>query len=125
MPSASVTAKIASISFMPTTSSIGRAPPLRGAARGRAGARLNRVMTEGETRSLRVGISACLLGEPVRYDGGHKREPFLTDVLGKHVEWVAVCPEVELGLGVPRPPIDFVEQAGATPVVGTTTGEGP
>ena len=76
-------------------------------------------MSEGETRTLRVGISACLLGEPVRYDGGHKREPFLTDVLGKHVEWVAVCPEVELGLGVPRPPIDFVDDR----LIVVTTGE--
>ena len=87
------------------------------------GARLNRVMAEGETRKLRVGISACLLGERVRYDGGHKRTPFLTDVLGQHVEWVAVCPEVELGLGVPRPPIDLVEADGSTRLVVSTTGE--
>jgi uncharacterized protein YbbK (DUF523 family)/uncharacterized protein YbgA (DUF1722 family) len=80
-------------------------------------------MAEGETRRLRVGISACLLGERVRYDGGHKRHPFLTDVLGKHVEWVAVCPEVELGLGVPRPPIDLVETEGATRLVVSSTGE--
>lgn len=80
-------------------------------------------MAEGETRRLRVGISACLLGERVRYDGGHKRHRFLTDVLGKHVEWVPVCPEVELGLGVPRPPIDFVETNGATRLVMSGTGE--
>jgi uncharacterized protein YbgA (DUF1722 family)/uncharacterized protein YbbK (DUF523 family) len=51
---------------------------------------------------LRVGVSACLVGEKVRFDGGHKRDPFLTEVLGRWVEWVPVCPEVELGLGVPR-----------------------
>ena len=51
---------------------------------------------------LRLGISTCLLGREVRYDGGHKRDPFLTDTLGQWVEWVAVCPEVEIGLGVPR-----------------------
>jgi uncharacterized protein YbgA (DUF1722 family)/uncharacterized protein YbbK (DUF523 family) len=51
---------------------------------------------------LRLGISACLLGEAVRWDGGHKRDEFLTDTLGAWVEWVPVCPEVELGLGVPR-----------------------
>ena len=51
---------------------------------------------------LRVGISGCLLGQEVRYDGGHKRDPFLTDTLGQFVEWVPVCPEVELGLGIPR-----------------------
>jgi uncharacterized protein YbgA (DUF1722 family)/uncharacterized protein YbbK (DUF523 family) len=51
---------------------------------------------------LRIGISACLLGEEVRFDGGHKRDAFLTDMLGPHVEWVPVCPEVEMGLGTPR-----------------------
>ncbi len=50
----------------------------------------------------RLGISACLLGQRVRYDGGHKREPFLTDLFGKFVQWVPICPEVEVGMGVPR-----------------------
>jgi uncharacterized protein YbgA (DUF1722 family)/uncharacterized protein YbbK (DUF523 family) len=54
------------------------------------------------TDKIRVGISACLLGEQVRYDGGHKWDRFLTDTLGKYVEFVPVCPEVECGLGVPR-----------------------
>ncbi len=80
-------------------------------------------MAEGETRALRVGISACLLGERVRYDGGHKRNAFLVDELGKRVEWVAVCPEVELGLGVPRPPIDLVRVDGAVRFRVATTGE--
>jgi uncharacterized protein YbbK (DUF523 family)/uncharacterized protein YbgA (DUF1722 family) len=65
-------------------------------------------MRQGETRTLRIGISACLLGERVRYDGGHKRDAFLADVLSAHVEWVPVCPEVELGLGIPRAPIHLV-----------------
>jgi uncharacterized protein YbgA (DUF1722 family)/uncharacterized protein YbbK (DUF523 family) len=51
---------------------------------------------------LRLGISACLLGENVRYDGGHKRDPFLVNDLGRYVEWVPVCPEVEMGLPTPR-----------------------
>ncbi|MCS6302613.1 MAG: DUF523 and DUF1722 domain-containing protein [Nitrospira sp.] len=51
---------------------------------------------------IRLGISRCLLGEPVRFDGGHKRDAFLVDMLGRHVEWVPVCPEVEIGLGTPR-----------------------
>jgi uncharacterized protein YbgA (DUF1722 family)/uncharacterized protein YbbK (DUF523 family) len=50
----------------------------------------------------RIGVSRCLLGEEVRYDGGHKRDRFLTDVLGRYVKWVPVCPEVEAGLGTPR-----------------------
>jgi uncharacterized protein YbgA (DUF1722 family)/uncharacterized protein YbbK (DUF523 family) len=54
------------------------------------------------TLSLRLGISRCLLGEEVRFDGGHKRDTFLTEVLGRYVEWVPVCPEVEAGLGTPR-----------------------
>ncbi|MBS0155641.1 MAG: DUF523 and DUF1722 domain-containing protein [Nitrospira sp.] len=51
---------------------------------------------------IRLGISRCLLGDEVRFDGGHKQDHFLTDVLGRYVEWVSVCPEVEAGLGIPR-----------------------
>ena len=51
---------------------------------------------------IKAGISTCLLGEPVRYDGQHKHDHYLTDVLGKYVEWVPACPEVECGLPVPR-----------------------
>jgi uncharacterized protein YbgA (DUF1722 family)/uncharacterized protein YbbK (DUF523 family) len=51
---------------------------------------------------LRIGISTCLLGEEVRWDGGHKLDRFLTDLLSRYVEWVPVCPEVELGMGIPR-----------------------
>ena len=54
---------------------------------------------------LRIGVSACLLGEPVRFDAGHKRDPFLVEVFGRHVEWVPVCPEVEAGFGTPRDPM--------------------
>ncbi len=51
---------------------------------------------------IRVGISSCLLGEKVRYDGGHKLDHFLADTLGRFVEYVPVCPEFEAGFGVPR-----------------------
>ncbi|HEV8631749.1 MAG TPA: DUF523 and DUF1722 domain-containing protein [Thermoanaerobaculia bacterium] len=54
---------------------------------------------------LRLGISACLLGERVRYDGGDKRAPLLCDVIACGVQWVPICPEVEIGLGTPRPPM--------------------
>lgn len=54
------------------------------------------------TVALRLGISRCLLGEEVRYDGRHNLDNFLTEVLGRYVEWVSVCPEVEAGLGTPR-----------------------
>jgi uncharacterized protein YbgA (DUF1722 family)/uncharacterized protein YbbK (DUF523 family) len=52
---------------------------------------------------VRVGVSACLLGGEVRFDAGHKRDRYLTDVLGRNVEWLPVCPELEVGMGVPRP----------------------
>jgi uncharacterized protein YbbK (DUF523 family) len=55
-----------------------------------------------------VGISACLVGERVRYDGGDKLDPWLAGVLGADVEWVRVCPEVEAGFGTPREPMDLV-----------------
>jgi uncharacterized protein YbgA (DUF1722 family)/uncharacterized protein YbbK (DUF523 family) len=51
---------------------------------------------------IKLGISMCLLGEPVRYDGGHKWDRFLTDTLGKYMDFIPVCPEMECGLGVPR-----------------------
>lgn len=55
-----------------------------------------------ESDEIRIGISACLLGERVRYDGGHKQDRYLTETLSKFVSFVPVCPEAELGLGVPR-----------------------
>ena len=53
-------------------------------------------------QKIRLGISACLLGQQVRFDGGHQLDRFITDTLGRYVEFVPVCPEVECGLGVPR-----------------------
>ncbi len=58
--------------------------------------------------TIRLGISSCLLGERVRWNGGHKLDPFLTDTLGKFVEYVPVCPEEECGFGVPREPFRLV-----------------
>ena len=57
----------------------------------------------------RIGISRCLLGDEVRYDGGHKRDAFLVDTFGRYVEWVPVCPEVEMGMSTPREPIHLLE----------------
>jgi uncharacterized protein YbgA (DUF1722 family)/uncharacterized protein YbbK (DUF523 family) len=56
----------------------------------------------------RLGISRCLLGDEVRYDGGHKRDAFLVSTFGRFVEWVSVCPEVEAGMGTPREAIQLV-----------------
>jgi uncharacterized protein YbgA (DUF1722 family)/uncharacterized protein YbbK (DUF523 family) len=58
---------------------------------------------------LRIGVSACLLGSKVRFDGQHKRDAFLTDQLAPFVRWVPVCPEVEVGMGVPREPVRLVK----------------
>jgi len=63
---------------------------------------------------VRLGVSACLLGEEVRYDGGHKRDRFLTETLGGFVEWVQVCPEVEAGMGTPRPAMRLVRAPGGS-----------
>jgi len=63
---------------------------------------------DGDEQPIRLGVSSCLLGESVRYDAGHKRDRFVTDVLGEFVEWVPVCPELESGMGVPRPALRLV-----------------
>jgi uncharacterized protein YbbK (DUF523 family) len=80
-------------------------------------------MSKWEPQKIRLGVSACLLGQEVRYDGGHKRDAFLTDTLGPFVEWVPVCPEVEIGLSVPRPPIRLVGDPQTPRLVVEKTGE--
>lgn len=57
---------------------------------------------------IRVGISSCLLGQSVRFDSGHKRDAYINDVLAKYFEYAPFCPEVAIGMGVPRPPIRLV-----------------
>jgi uncharacterized protein YbbK (DUF523 family) len=74
----------------------------------------------GMTDRPRIGISACLLGERVRYDGRDKRDAWLVDVLGPEVEWVPVCPEVEAGFGTPREPMTLVRDANDGVVLMTT-----
>jgi len=66
-------------------------------------------------RRPRIGISRCLLGDDVRFDGGHKRDPFLKETMGRFVEWVAVCPEVEVGMGIPREAIQLVSAPSGVP----------
>ena len=57
---------------------------------------------------IKVGISSCLLGEKVRWNGGHKQDRFMIETLGQFVQYVPVCPEVECGLGVPRETLRLV-----------------
>jgi len=71
---------------------------------------------------IQLGISSCLLGAKVRFDGGHKRDRYLTDVLGDWFDWVPVCPELDIGLGVPRPSIHLVQAEGTPRLVEPKTG---
>ena len=71
---------------------------------------------------IRIGISSCLLGEAVRFDGGHKRDGFVTGVLAPFVSFVPVCPEVEIGLGIPREAIRLVGDSRCPAAPGTQSG---
>jgi len=72
---------------------------------------------------IKLGISACLLGENVRYDGGHKLDRYLTGTLGTYVEYVPVCPEFECGLGVPRESMRLMGDPDAPRLVTNKTGK--
>lgn len=72
---------------------------------------------------IAVGISSCLLGQEVRWDGGHKRNRYLTDILGEYFRFVAVCPELEVGMGVPRESVRLVGDIESPRMVGNKTGE--
>jgi uncharacterized protein YbbK (DUF523 family) len=63
---------------------------------------------------IKIGVSSCLLGEQVRFDGGHKRSDFIVDTLGSFVEFVPVCPEMEIGLGTPRETLRLVHDGNAS-----------
>ena len=69
-----------------------------------------------------IGVSACLLGEAFRHDGGHKRDRFIVDDLGPWVRFVPLCPEVAIGLGTPREPIHLVRDGDDTRLVGVRSG---
>jgi hypothetical protein len=66
---------------------------------------------------ISLGISSCLLGQKVRYDGGHRLDHYLVETLGRFVEWVPVCPEVGSGLPVPRKHLTRDEKAELTEVI--------
>jgi uncharacterized protein YbgA (DUF1722 family)/uncharacterized protein YbbK (DUF523 family) len=70
------------------------------------------------TERPQIGISSCLLGEEVRYDGGHKHSRYITKTLGQHFEFVSYCPEMAIGLGIPRPPIRLVARDHGVVAVG-------
>ena len=72
---------------------------------------------------IKVGISTCLLGQKVRYDGGHKHQRYITDTLGEYFQFVPVCPELEVGMGVPRESVRLEGLATHPKMVGNRTGE--
>jgi uncharacterized protein YbgA (DUF1722 family)/uncharacterized protein YbbK (DUF523 family) len=71
---------------------------------------------------IKIGISSCLLGEKVRYDGGHKWDRYITDTLGQYFEWVSVCPEVEYGLSIPREAMHLIGNPSSPRLVTIRTG---
>ena len=79
-------------------------------------------MTCPMSPKIRIGISSCLLGNNVRYDGGNKVDYFLRDRLGPFIEWVPVCPEVESGLSVPREAMHLIGDRDVPRLVTVLTG---
>jgi len=77
---------------------------------------------ESHFKSIRVGISSCLLGAMVRFDGQHKRDRYITDILGDYFEFIPVCPELEVGMGVPRESVRLAGDPHAPRMVGNKTG---
>jgi uncharacterized protein YbbK (DUF523 family) len=71
---------------------------------------------------IKIGISACLLGESVRYDGGHKHDRYITDTLGQAFQWIPICPEVEYGLPVPREAMHLADNPASPRLVTIYTG---
>jgi len=72
---------------------------------------------------IQVGISACLVGQKVRFDAGHKRDRYITDILGRFIQFVAVCPELEVGMGVPREAVRLEGSTESPGMVGNKTGK--
>ncbi|TDX97773.1 YbgA family protein [Thiohalophilus thiocyanatoxydans] len=71
------------------------------------------------THTIRIGVSSCLVGQEVRFDGGHKRNAFMLSNLSPYFEFVPYCPEVAIGMGVPRPPMRLVQRQDGVHAVGT------
>jgi uncharacterized protein YbgA (DUF1722 family)/uncharacterized protein YbbK (DUF523 family) len=79
-------------------------------------------MSREAPAKIRIGISSCLLGEKVRFDGGHKLDTLITETLGKHFEWIPVCPEMEIGLGTPRETLRLIGAGDAPRLVAMKSG---
>ena len=75
-----------------------------------------------EASDIKIGVSACILGDEVRYNGGHKLDALVRDTLGALVQLIPVCPEVEVGMGVPRPPVNLVRIGKSVRMVNPASG---
>lgn len=75
------------------------------------------------SRPIKVGISSCLLGAKVRFDAGHKKDRYITDILGQYFTFVPVCPELEVGMGVPRESVRLTGNPDNPRMTGNKTGE--
>ncbi len=75
-----------------------------------------------KTSDILIGISSCLLGKRVRYDGGHKKDNYSTEILSSHFKFVPVCPEIEVGMPVPREAVRLEGLIDSPRMVGTKTG---
>lgn len=71
---------------------------------------------------IRIGISSCLLGEEVRYDGGYQKDSYIAAVLGRYFTWLSACPEMEIGLGAPRETLRLAGDLAAPRMVATQSG---
>ena len=72
---------------------------------------------------IKIGISSCLLGEKVRYNGDHKRHWYINEILGQYFDYVPFCPEVEVGMGVPRPSVRLVGTVEKTRMIDPKSGK--
>jgi uncharacterized protein YbbK (DUF523 family) len=79
-------------------------------------------MAPGTGKKPRVGVSSCLLGDKVRYDGESKWHRITVEIIGPVVEWVPLCPEIEIGMGVPRDPVNLVGPVESPSLVAVGTG---
>lgn len=81
-------------------------------------------MSSSDEKSLiKIGISTCLLGQKVRFDGGHKHDRYITDILGQYFKFVPVCPEIDVGMGVPREAVRLEGSAAAPRMIGGKSGK--
>jgi uncharacterized protein YbbK (DUF523 family) len=79
-------------------------------------------VTDGH-KKITLGVSSCLIGEKVRFDGGHKQNRYILDTLGQYFSFRPFCPEMAIGLGVPRETIRLVDVAGRTEAIGNKNAE--